>query len=113
MALAFVLPGFLMFYPYEKKRYTTMLEDHFMLYERKWARFMVFLVNVCVVPGILFGILQFVQTKYITGIYGASFFWFKLLSPLAFYTGAAMSSLNDYFYEKMNLNQCRPVSDTR
>lgn len=113
MALAFVLPGFVMFYPYEKKRYTTMLEDHFMLYERKWARFMVFLVNVCVVPGILFGILQFVQTKYITGIYGASFFWFKLLSPLAFYTGAAMSSLNDYFYEKMNLNQCRPVSDTR
>ena len=114
VALVFVLPGFMMFYPYEKKRYTTILEDHFLLYERKWARFFVFLVNVCLVPGAIFGVLHFVQMRSITGIYGASFFWFKLLSPLAFYAGAAMSSLNDYFYEKMNLNQCsRTRSDLR
>lgn len=106
VALVFVLPGFMMFYPYEKKRCTTVLEDHFLLYQRKWARFFVFLINVCLIPGAIFGVLHFVQQRSITGIYGASFFWFKLLSPLAFYAGAAMSSLNDYFYEKLNLNQC-------
>jgi membrane-associated phospholipid phosphatase len=106
-ALVFVLPGFIMFYPYEKKRYTTMLEDHFLLYDRKWSRFVVFLVNVCILPAILFAVLQFIQTTSINGIYGASFFWFKLLSPLAFFVGISMSFLNEYLYEKLNINQCR------
>ena len=98
VAITQIVPGALLYYPYNHKRTLHTSHETYNAYEQKKHRFGVFVVTVVVIPTLFLGMSQVMLYFLFKGIYTSSLFLMCYLGPVAFYVGMAMSYFNEIFY---------------
>lgn len=103
-ALMQIVPGALLYYPYDHKKKLHPHHENYKAYEKVNHRFGVFFFLVLIIPGILFLIGEGIQRYLLTSVYSSSLFLLFYLSPVAFYVGMAMSYFNELIFSKFGLD---------